>query len=150
MLFHLLVTVIVAGCLLAFWWQVHQALAGNLLSWAYTIEWPIFAVIAVVGWWQLIHEDPSEVAARRGGTRSPRLPTPSPGLATNGLARPLDATELTAEPGLATPSPDAWHAAKATAAAAAYAAYLGGITDGRRPRGDTSAPQQGAAHEPDR
>lgn len=63
--FHLLLAVIVPGCAVAGWWQAQRALGGNTLSWAYTFEWPAFAVIAVVGWWQLIHEDPSEVEERR-------------------------------------------------------------------------------------
>ncbi len=62
--FHALAVVVVAVCLLAGRWQLHAALGGNSLSWAYTFEWPIFAVIAVVAWWHLIHEDPAERAAR--------------------------------------------------------------------------------------
>ena len=64
---HLLLVTIVPLCGIAFWWQLHQALDGNSLSWAYTIEWPCFAVLAVVGWWQLVHEDAGarEQRARR-------------------------------------------------------------------------------------
>lgn len=60
----MLVVSFTAICLIAGWWQLHQALRGNGLSWAYTVEWPIFAVIAIVAWWHLIHEDPAERAAR--------------------------------------------------------------------------------------
>jgi hypothetical protein len=55
---HALLVLFGPGCLIAGWWQLHQALAGNTLSWAYTFEWPCFAVIATVAWWHLIHEDP--------------------------------------------------------------------------------------------
>lgn len=65
LLWHLLLIVIVPACLYAGWWQAHRAIGGNTLSWAYTVEWPIFAVVAVIGWWQLIMEHPSEVEARR-------------------------------------------------------------------------------------
>lgn len=65
LLWHLLLVVIVPGCLLAGWWQVHRAMQGNTLSYAYSAEWPVFAVVAMIGWWQLIQEDPSEVEARR-------------------------------------------------------------------------------------
>jgi hypothetical protein len=58
MLLHLAAVVVVAGCLLAFWWQLHRALGGNDLSWAYCFEWPIFAVLGAIGWWQLVHDDP--------------------------------------------------------------------------------------------
>ncbi len=64
-LWHALLVVIVPGCLLAGRWQLDRATGGNGLSWAYTFEWPIFAVIAVIGWWQLIHEAPEEVLARK-------------------------------------------------------------------------------------
>ena len=43
---------------------MHQALHGNSLSWAYTVEWPGFAVVAVLAWWHLIHEDPASRSAR--------------------------------------------------------------------------------------
>ena len=65
MLLHLAVAAVVPVCLLAGWWQTHQALHGNSLSWAYTVEWPGFAVFAVIAWWHLIHEDPAARAARR-------------------------------------------------------------------------------------
>jgi DNA-binding transcriptional regulator of glucitol operon len=55
-----LVTV-VPGCLFAGWWQVHRALSGNLLSYFYSIEWPIFALLGVAAWWQLIHDERQEV-----------------------------------------------------------------------------------------
>ncbi|MCU4183232.1 hypothetical protein K6U06_02585 [Acidiferrimicrobium sp. IK] len=64
-LWHALLIIIVPGCLIAGWWQLDRAMSGNGLSWAYTFEWPIFAVLAVVGWWQLIHEAPEEVQARK-------------------------------------------------------------------------------------
>jgi hypothetical protein len=58
--FHLTVAVLVPVCIWAGWWQYHVAMSGNTLSWAYTFEWPCFAVIAVVAWWHLIHEDPAQ------------------------------------------------------------------------------------------
>lgn len=53
------------GCGFAGWWQATRALAGNALSWVYSVEWPIFALIAVAGWWQLVHESPEEYQARK-------------------------------------------------------------------------------------
>jgi hypothetical protein len=46
------------------WWQLGRALGGNTLSWAYTFEWPLFAVYAVYVWWQLIHDQPNAAARR--------------------------------------------------------------------------------------
>jgi hypothetical protein len=56
---HFLLVTIVPGCLVAGWWQVHRALSGNLLSYFYSIEWPIFAILGVIAWWQLIHDVPT-------------------------------------------------------------------------------------------
>lgn len=64
-LYHLLLVLIVPSCLIAGWWQVHRAAGGNTLSYAYSVEWPVFAIVACIGWWQLIHEDYSFVLARK-------------------------------------------------------------------------------------
>jgi hypothetical protein len=82
LLYHLLVVTIAPACLWAAWWQVHRAAAGNTLSYLYAVEWPVFAVMAVVGWWQLIHEDPAAV-----DTRGPFIPPPAD--ADSGFYHPL-------------------------------------------------------------
>jgi hypothetical protein len=59
-----------AFAIVAFWgmcwlgdWQLHRALAGNALSWAYTFEWPIFALMGAVFWAKTIRD---EFRIRRG------------------------------------------------------------------------------------
>jgi hypothetical protein len=47
-------------------WQVHRALDGNQLSWAYVFEWPFFAGYAIYMWWRFLHEAPR--AGREGPT----------------------------------------------------------------------------------
>jgi hypothetical protein len=64
-LLHLEFFLIVAGCVVATWWQAHRALGGNTLSWFYTFEWPILAGIAIAAWWHLIHESPEEREDRK-------------------------------------------------------------------------------------
>ncbi len=64
LLLHVAVLFVVAGCVAATWWQAGRALGGNTLSWFYTFEWPVFAGIALAGWWHLIHEDPEMRAER--------------------------------------------------------------------------------------
>lgn len=54
----------VPGCLLAAWWQVHVALAGDSLGWVYSIEWPVFAGFGIYLWWFLIHDDPESAQSR--------------------------------------------------------------------------------------
>jgi hypothetical protein len=82
LLLHLAMVVIVSGCALASWWQATRALSGNGLSWLYSVEWPIFGLIAIAGWWQLVHEDPEAYQARKSRPRySTEMPfaPPSPG-----------------------------------------------------------------------
>ena len=47
----------VAGMLWLGDWQLHRAESGNPLSWAYTFEWPIFAVMGVVFWLKTIRDE---------------------------------------------------------------------------------------------
>jgi hypothetical protein len=54
---HLFAVLAVAGMLYLGDWQLHRALAGNQLSWAYTFEWPIFAVCGVVFWVKSVREE---------------------------------------------------------------------------------------------
>jgi hypothetical protein len=49
-LVHLGVLALVAGFLALGWWQVGRAAQGNLLSFGYAIEWPVFAVFVIVVW----------------------------------------------------------------------------------------------------
>ncbi len=38
-------------------WQFHRAESGNALSWAYTFEWPVFAVLGVIFWAKTIRDE---------------------------------------------------------------------------------------------
>jgi hypothetical protein len=53
------------GCLVACWWQVHVALAGDSLGWLYSVEWPVFACFGVYFWWFFIHDDPTDLGRRK-------------------------------------------------------------------------------------
>jgi DNA-binding transcriptional regulator of glucitol operon len=66
---HLLMVVSFWGMLWLGDWQFHRALAGNGLSWAYTFEWPLFAVFAVVFWAKTIRD---EFRIRQGKMPDPR------------------------------------------------------------------------------
>ena len=54
---HLLMVVSLWGMLWLGDWQLHRALSGNGLSWAYTFEWPLFACFAVVFWARTIRDE---------------------------------------------------------------------------------------------
>jgi hypothetical protein len=62
---HLALLVVVPACAVLGDWQLHRALQGNGLSWAYTFEWPFFAGYAFWMWWSLLH---------RGDDVVPRAP----------------------------------------------------------------------------
>jgi hypothetical protein len=107
---HLAVVIVAPACVLAGWWQATRALAGNGLSWAYSVEWPIFALIAIAGWWQLVHEDPEAYRERK---------TRPPGRAGQGVGGPVDAA------GVLQPRPE-MTVERATARVATFFAILVG------------------------
>jgi hypothetical protein len=47
---HVTALVLVCGFLALGWWQLGRATGGNALSWAYTLEWPVFAGFVVFLW----------------------------------------------------------------------------------------------------
>lgn len=49
---HALMVVLVTGMLGLGAWQLSRATGGNMLSWAYTIQWPIFAGFVAFIWWR--------------------------------------------------------------------------------------------------
>jgi DNA-binding transcriptional regulator of glucitol operon len=66
---HALMVLIVLGMLALGNWQFHRAESGNSLSWAYTFEWPIFAIFVIVFWAKTIKD---EFRIRRGEMPDPR------------------------------------------------------------------------------
>ncbi|HWF79862.1 MAG TPA: hypothetical protein VN695_04700 [Streptosporangiaceae bacterium] len=63
---HLFAVVAFAGMLWLGDWQFRRAVGGNPLSWAYTFEWPVFAVFGAVFWVKTIRDElrPSTPAQR--------------------------------------------------------------------------------------
>ena len=76
---HLFAIAAVAGMGWLGDWQFHRAISGNTLSWAYTFEWPIFAVLGVIFWIKTVRDElrpPAEAGDRvdvalPAGTRRP-------------------------------------------------------------------------------
>ncbi len=54
--YHAALLILVPACAALCDWQVHRALSGNDLSWAYVFEWPFFAGYGAYMWWRLVHE----------------------------------------------------------------------------------------------
>ncbi len=44
-------------CVPAFIWQFSRAIHGNLLSWAYVVEWPVLGGYAVFMWHRLLQDE---------------------------------------------------------------------------------------------
>ena len=90
-----------AFVIVAFWgmlwlgdWQFHRAIGGNGLSWAYTFEWPLFAIFGVVFWARTVRD---EFRARRGPSArdleraaADAVPVLPAGIGTRPIARPDD------------------------------------------------------------
>ncbi|HEY1831480.1 MAG TPA: hypothetical protein VGG38_14690 [Acidimicrobiales bacterium] len=83
---HLALILFVPGCGLAAWWQITRAFDGNGLSYLYSAEWPIFAILGVYFWWMLLHTDYEEVGLKgmrkqqsiEKATASVAVPAPAP------------------------------------------------------------------------
>ena len=54
LLLHLTLIGWLALCVSAAWWQVGRAVQGNSLSFMYSIEWPVFGVLGVLGWYAML------------------------------------------------------------------------------------------------
>jgi hypothetical protein len=54
---HAFAVLAAAGMLWLGDWQLHRAEAGNELSWAYTFEWPLFAILGAVFWFKTVREE---------------------------------------------------------------------------------------------
>jgi hypothetical protein len=120
---HLLMVVSFWGMLWLGDWQLHRALAGNGLSWAYTFEWPLFSGFAVVFWAKTIRD---EFRIRRGEMPDPREAAAAERLPA-GVTGSIQATSVQAGAG----SPDENEDAELSA----YNAYLARLNAGVKDRG---------------
>lgn len=59
---HALAIVLCSAFLGFGWWQFDRAQSGNDRSWAYTFEWPIFALFVIVMWVKMIRDERSGTA----------------------------------------------------------------------------------------
>ncbi len=71
LLLHATLAVTFPGFLALGWWQLHRALGGNELSWAYTVEWPLFSGYSVFMWWKLLHEAPDAPSSAQASLPPP-------------------------------------------------------------------------------
>jgi len=57
---HALALVLFMACLGLGYWQLRRAAGGNTLSWAYTVEWPLFAGFVAWMWVRAVRDHLSE------------------------------------------------------------------------------------------
>jgi len=79
---HVFVILSVVGMLRLGDWQLHRAESGNSLSWAYTFEWPLFAIFAVVFWVKTIRDEvhpPAQAEPSNAFALPSGIPTLPPG-----------------------------------------------------------------------
>jgi DNA-binding transcriptional regulator of glucitol operon len=73
---HALVLVLVAVFLALGWWQVRRAGEGNVLSYGYAVEWPVFAAFTIFVWYRVMRDSVQTPPERRSRPRFavPTLP----------------------------------------------------------------------------
>jgi hypothetical protein len=54
---HGLAAALIAAFLGLGWWQIRRAASGNGLSWAYAVEWPVFAGFVAFLWWREVRRE---------------------------------------------------------------------------------------------
>jgi hypothetical protein len=78
---HFVAIVLIAAFLLAGYWQLGRAQGGNLQSWAYVIEWPMFAIFVVVMWVRMVRDElrgkPDEETGDDAATPAPAMAPPA-------------------------------------------------------------------------
>jgi uncharacterized membrane protein len=52
------VAIVLATTFVGFgWWQLQRAEGGNMRSWGYTFEWPLFAGFVIVMWVKMMYDE---------------------------------------------------------------------------------------------
>lgn len=109
---HALVAALVAAFLALGAWQMRRASEGNLVSYGYALEWPLFAAFAIAVWYHTI----------RDRLRPNAGDDPEPPAATPAAPPPASRPVLPPRPAPAPPPED-------DPALAAYNAYLANLAD---------------------
>jgi len=105
---HLFAVVAVTGMIWLGDWQFRRAESGNMLSWAYTFEWPIFAIFGVVFWVKTVRDElrPSQAAGQAAEVQLPAGIGPAAGSGSAGGSASGAVDTMDAEPGLQDPAAD--------------------------------------------
>lgn len=93
---HALAVVLSVGFVALGWWQLERATGGNGLSWAYTFEWPLFALFVIALWVREVRAELADASGRAAREAEPPLTSPFGG-ATTGRQVTRDASEATGD-----------------------------------------------------
>ena len=85
---HVFAVLAAAGMIWLGLWQLRRAESGNELSWAYTFEWPLFAVFGIYFWVRSIRE---ELRQAGGPSNPPRAASERPAESADAYAARLRA-----------------------------------------------------------
>lgn len=102
-------------------WQYRRAVGGNALSWAYTFEWPVFAVFGAVFWAKTIVDELKAPASAAASERA-RLQAAMAGLEQEVSLPDAAHTPVTSDDFDAEDDPEL----------AAYNDYLAGLSGGQQ------------------
>jgi DNA-binding transcriptional regulator of glucitol operon len=62
------VAIVLASAFVGFgWWQLQRAEGGNMRSWGYTFEWPLFAIFVIVMWVKMMRDELHDDGAAEDG-----------------------------------------------------------------------------------
>ncbi|HEX5740760.1 MAG TPA: hypothetical protein VFY17_04305 [Pilimelia sp.] len=91
---HGLAAVLVPTFVWLGWWQFQRAASGNALSWAYTVQWPIFAAFVAFLWWREVRlalrsGDPAHQPPGGGPAVAPGIPGVGARAAAEGFRPPV-------------------------------------------------------------
>ncbi|MEV0734131.1 hypothetical protein [Polymorphospora sp. NPDC050346] len=82
------------------WWQISRAIAGNALSWAYAVEWPVFAGFVIFVWIREVrHTLRGDSPDADSATGPLDTAEPARALAATGVAGPVGAPADARGPG---------------------------------------------------
>jgi len=68
---HAVALALVVAFLWLGWWQVGRAASGNLLSYAYAVEWPVFAGFVVFVWVKEVRRTRAATDGRAASSAAP-------------------------------------------------------------------------------
>jgi DNA-binding transcriptional regulator of glucitol operon len=54
---HAVLVILVTAFLALGWWQIGRAREGNLLSYGYAVEWPLFALFVIFVWTREVRDE---------------------------------------------------------------------------------------------